>query len=139
MGSISNILQKVNKNRKDSTTKLENIFRSKPKKVDYIPSKTIATFNADADENPTIKIEQYDSYRSISCNLDSSDFTLLNMGSGFSQLTAFVLGNNNYSSKDDDEEGSSSTIIADRVTTPFIMHKSKMWIKCVQYGRRRET
>jgi len=110
------VLKYAFENPQTSLTLMENIFRRNPKKVETLGSTKLATIEIDTNDTP-VEVFEFDASEMVTSELAiSEDFTLINMGDSLAKLSSYVLGYNS-------EEQISG------VTIPFVMHKSKMWIK----------
>jgi len=124
---ISATLDQVRDDPKKAFKLVQNILRSKPAAIETLSYSMLRKISGTGNETSifndgSAELRKYEAYQSVSCPLDSDNFSLKAMGAGLNELSSYLLLGNN-------EE---STIMS--MTSPFIITKgaenpSKMRLK----------
>jgi len=113
---VSAKLDQVRDDPKKAVKLVQNVLRSKPAEIETLSYSVVRKISGTGNETSifndgTAELRKYGAFQSISCPLDSNDFSLKTMGAGLNELSSYLLLGNN-------EE---STIMT--MTTPFIITK----------------
>jgi len=109
-------LDQVRDDPKKAVKLVQNVLRSKPAEIETLSYSVVRKITGTGNETSifsdgTAELRKYGAFQSVSCPLDSDDFSLKTMGAGLNELSSYLLLGNN-------EE---STIMS--MTTPFIITK----------------
>jgi hypothetical protein len=113
---VSAKLDQVRDDPKKAVKLVQNVLRSKPAAIETLSYSVVRKIGGTGNETSivsdgTAELRKYGAFQSISCPLDSDDFSLKTMGAGLNELSSYLLLGNNEES------------IIMSMTTPFIITK----------------
>jgi hypothetical protein len=113
---VSAKLDQVRDDPKKAVKLVQNVLRSKPAAIETLSYSVVRKIGGRGNETSivsdgTAELRKYGAFQSISCPLDSDDFSLKTMGAGLNELSSYLLLGNNEES------------IIMSMTTPFIITK----------------